>query len=150
MQARSSIRGIAHLSVTVSDMGRAIAFYRALGLSVSEVVHAEGALLDRLTGFLGAQLDMATVEIGDQRLELLQFTHPVSGGGGAPRLCDRGHVHLALLVEDIDHVVTIATQAGFEAVGAIQTVDEGPNLGIRAVYMADPDGLVIEVLQPAD
>ena len=64
------------------------------------------------------------------------------------RPCDVGHVHVALLVDDLDAVLEKIAGSGWKAAGKPQTLKTGPNAGKRVVYVRDPDGTTIEFMQP--
>jgi catechol 2,3-dioxygenase-like lactoylglutathione lyase family enzyme len=58
-------------------------------------------------------------------------------------------VHVALLVEDLDAVLAQITASGWKAAGRPQTLKTGPNASKRVVYVRDPDGTTIELMQIA-
>jgi glyoxylase I family protein len=58
-------------------------------------------------------------------------------------------VHVALLVEDLDVVLADIAASGYKAAGKPQTLTRGPNAGKRVVYVRDPDGTTIELMQVA-
>jgi catechol 2,3-dioxygenase-like lactoylglutathione lyase family enzyme len=51
------------------------------------------------------------------------------------------------MVDDIDRVVEAVRAAGFEPVGPIATVKDGPRPGLRAICTRDPDGVLLEFMQ---
>jgi catechol 2,3-dioxygenase-like lactoylglutathione lyase family enzyme len=56
-------------------------------------------------------------------------------------------VHVALLVEDLDAVLTQIAASGWKTAGKPQTLSTGPNAGKRVIYVRDPDGTTIEFMQ---
>jgi catechol 2,3-dioxygenase-like lactoylglutathione lyase family enzyme len=58
-------------------------------------------------------------------------------------------VHIALTVDDLDAVLSAISPFGWKAAGEPQTLASGPNVGKRVVYVRDPDGTIIEFMQPA-
>ncbi len=47
----------------------------------------------------------------------------------------------------LERVVELLRGAGFEAVGAIQQAAGGPVEGLKVVYVRDPDGVVLELIE---
>jgi catechol 2,3-dioxygenase-like lactoylglutathione lyase family enzyme len=59
-------------------------------------------------------------------------------------------VHVALLVDNLDAVLARIAASGWEAAGKPQRLRSGPNAGKRVVYVRDPDGTTIELMQPSE
>jgi catechol 2,3-dioxygenase-like lactoylglutathione lyase family enzyme len=59
-------------------------------------------------------------------------------------------VHVALLVDDLGSVLEQIAISGWKAAGKPQILKRGPNAGKRVVYVRDPDGTTIELMQPAE
>ena len=82
------------------------------------------------------------------RIELLEyFAPPDRKKDAALRPCDVGHVHVALIVDDLDAVLEKVAASGWKAAGKPQSLTSGPNAGKRVVYVRDPDGTTIEFMQ---
>lgn len=146
----SSLRilGVAHTGITCSDIDRSIAFYRdVLGFPVTDKARRGGALMEQVTGVLGAVIDIAYVDAPGHRIELLSYVAPEDRVRSRLRPCDPGFLHLAFDVEDIEAVVAAVRAAGYEPVNPIPTVTEGSLKGLRGIYTRDPDGVVIELLE---
>ncbi|NQV55083.1 MAG: VOC family protein [Rhodospirillales bacterium] len=147
--AKFKTNKIDHTGVTVSDINASLAFYHdVFGFDVTEPRRLEGEFFETLTGVKDAKLDVAYVEAPGHRIELLQYTIPGERKPSTLRPSDPGFVHLAFEVEDIDEVVTAIREGGFEPVSKPLTSEAGLRKGWRAVYTRDPDGNVIEFLQP--
>jgi catechol 2,3-dioxygenase-like lactoylglutathione lyase family enzyme len=142
-----NVRSTGHTGVTVSDLTRSIAFYRdVLGCQVSQHVRAEGPFFELLTGVPGCQIDVAFVRLPGHVLELSCYRHP-PGRASSLRPCDPGFVHVCLKVSDLERLVAQVGRAGFEPAGAVQQVMDGPLSGMRCVYVRDPDGFVLELIE---
>jgi catechol 2,3-dioxygenase-like lactoylglutathione lyase family enzyme len=64
------------------------------------------------------------------------------------RSCDPGSGHLAFEVERIDAIDARLRAAGCEPRSAPVTIEEpGDWFGCRCLYVADPDGFAIELLE---
>jgi catechol 2,3-dioxygenase-like lactoylglutathione lyase family enzyme len=139
-----------HTGVTVSDIDRAIRFWRdVIGFEVTEKVRRGGELLEMITGVAGAEIDIAYVKAPGHLIELLEYVKPDDTAVSQARPCDPGHMHLCFTVENIDAVVDAARAGGFDPVNPIQTIASGPRKGARAVYTRDPDGIVLEFIEEA-
>lgn len=60
-----------------------------------------------------------------------------------------GNGHIAFNVDDLDPLYDRLTAAGVKSVSLPITPTIGPNRGGRAVYMIDPDGFRVELIQTA-
>ncbi len=55
--------------------------------------------------------------------------------------------HFCLAVEDLDGMYERLVEAGVDFISPPQTPTIGPNQGGRVVYLRDPDGFRVELLQ---
>ena len=119
------IRAIHHVSLLVSDTGRALTFYRdLLGLVV------DGARPDM--DYPGAWLRMDNAQI-----HLLELPD-VLRGSARPKHGGRDR-HVALSVADLDALVT-----ALETAGVAYTLSRS---GRCALFCRDPDGNTIELVE---
>jgi catechol 2,3-dioxygenase-like lactoylglutathione lyase family enzyme len=81
-------------------------------------------------------------------LELFEYKQP---RGTAQDLTPNnpGSSHLAYLVDDLRAMYPRLKDAGVEFISEPIYLDEGPNTGGWALYMKDPNGIVIELFEPA-
>ncbi len=128
-----ALLGLHHVAIIASDRDRALSFYvGALGLAeVARTWRAERE---------SWKIDLALP--GGGQIEL--FTFP-----GAPPRPSRpeaqGLRHLALAVADLD-----AWLAHLEGLGiAVEPVRIDPLTGARFTFVADPDGLPVELVERA-
>jgi catechol 2,3-dioxygenase-like lactoylglutathione lyase family enzyme len=141
------VRSTGHTGVTVSDLDRSIAFYRdVLGCEVSAPVRAEGAFFEAITGVPGCRIDIAFARLPGHVIELLCYRHP-AGRASSLRPCDPGFVHVCLKVADLEQAVERVRGAGLTPVGPVQQAAEGPLRGLKCVYVRDPDGVVLELIE---
>lgn len=137
--------GVAHTGITVSDMDRAIGFFRDIlgGFATEPQLH-DDPIFARITGVSEAKIRIAYVDLPGHKLELLQYLSPAQRAVSALKPCDSGHLHLSLMVEGIDDLVARMTTAGFAPVGPTQTVEDAG--GFRVIYTCGFDRLVIELM----
>ena len=143
------INAVHHVSFTVSDMERSLVFYRdGLGFQVQDDRTVSGPFPETVSGFEGAHLRIIHLRGHGQGLELIQYHQP-EGRALAPRSCDVGSAHLCYVVDDIDADVERLRRFGARFISEPLTVEGGPNAGNRCVYFLDPDGIPMELTQPA-
>jgi len=140
-----------HTGITVSNLERALAFWRGvLGFELSHTAHQTGELAREITGVADAGIKLAALKTpGGHKIELLEYLAPPDRKRADVRPCDVGHVHVALLVDDLEAILEKIAGSGWKAAGEPQTLKTGPNAGKRVVYVRDPDGTTIEFMQVA-
>ena len=138
-----------HTGITVSNLERSLAFWRdVLGFEFSHSAHQKGERPEQITGVKNAELKLTVLKTpSGHKIELLQYVAPADGRHVDLRPCDVGHVHVALIVDDLDAVLQRIAAYGWKAAGKPQTLTQGPNAGKRVVYVRDPDGTTIEFMQ---
>jgi catechol 2,3-dioxygenase-like lactoylglutathione lyase family enzyme len=139
-----------HTGITVSNLERSLAFWRdILGFELSHQPHQTGELASEITGVSGAEISIAVLKGYGHKIELLEYLAPSDRKKVDLRPCDVGFVHVALVVDNLDEILTAITASGWEAAGKPQILTAGPNAGKRVVYVRDPDGTTIEFMQRA-
>ena len=139
--------GFNHTSFTVADLDATIAlFTEGLGFTLVSRGPRDPGLISRMTGIAGAEIEIAFVALGRQRIELIAYRAPADRGHVRPRLCDVGAAHVGLDVDDVDAAVAIAARHGFRLAGEIIAIDAGPNKGRRVCYVRGGDGTTVEFL----
>ena len=144
-----TVSGIDHAGVTVASIKAALVFYRdLLGLRVTDEGEDSGPELDAITGLSGIRIRYAELDLGGgQLLEVIEYTPP-EGGRLFQRPCDTGASHLALRVDDVDAVCARLLAAGVTVPGRPTTISApGRWNGARCVYVEDPDGRTVELVQ---
>jgi catechol 2,3-dioxygenase-like lactoylglutathione lyase family enzyme len=139
-----------HTGITVSNLERSLAFWRdILGFELSHTAHQTGEMAEQITGVKGAELKLAVVKApGGHKIELLEYlASPDRKKHIDLRPCDIGHVHVALIIDDLEAVLKRIAAAGWKEAGKPQMLTTGPNAGKRVVYVRDPDGTTIEFMQ---
>jgi catechol 2,3-dioxygenase-like lactoylglutathione lyase family enzyme len=147
-----TVTRIDHVGITVSDVDRALGFYRdLLGLRViaaSTVAEAEVAELLGLDS--PVQLRIADLDSGDGRIiELLEYVQP-RGRRIAFESSDVATAHIAFTVDDLAAVRERLLDAGATIVSRRPiTISEpgGSFDGAICLYVRDPDGVILELVQ---
>jgi catechol 2,3-dioxygenase-like lactoylglutathione lyase family enzyme len=132
-----------HVSIATQDLDRSVAFYSGLlGLRLMNRGVIDDSLITEMSGESNLKVSFADIDLGrGQVLELLQTE-------GADTPADRPSGHFALAVDDIEEVHRTLTEAGVVSKGTISAIDEpGHWHGAKAVYVLDPDGVTVELIQ---
>jgi catechol 2,3-dioxygenase-like lactoylglutathione lyase family enzyme len=151
-----AVRSIFHVGFVVRDLDASIRFYtEGLGLRVRHQQVQDNDYTRRLVGYEDAFLRIAQFQLpaGDPPpsghvLELVEYTKPSGGPSDAERNT-LGAGHLAFLVDDIEGMVAKLTALGATPLSEPNRITAGINKGGQALYLRDPDGVMLELLQPA-
>ena len=138
-----------HTGFTVSNIERSLVFWRdVLGFELSHRAHHTGDLASEVTGVPGAEISIAVLKGYRHKIELLEYHAPPDRKRVYLRPCDVGSMHVALLVDNLEAVLSAIVESGWKTAGKPQTLKSGPNAGKRVIYVRDPDGTTIEFMQP--
>jgi glyoxylase I family protein len=142
--AELALRDFSHITLRVSDLERALVFYRdGLGLRPIFDVKLDGPGLEAVTGAKGAtgrMVGLLAPGRGKVCLELLGFEHPKSER--APQGRYAGYANVSLSVDDLDAAYAACLARGLQPLQ--KPVEVG---GVRMFFLADPDGTPIELIQ---
>ncbi len=141
--------GTDHISFTVADIDRSLLFYRdILGLPVIADQKPGHAHHSRLTGFAGARLRTVFLALPgvSTKLGLVQYIEPE---GELQELATNkiGDAHICLEVADIQRVYEEWRAKGADFKSEPITSGTGLNRGSQTVYLTDPDGITVQLLQ---
>ena len=138
------------LALNVTDLDRSIRFYTdvfgfvvlyRLDFDNNEVA----ATMEQEGRFRSAMLIR-----DDIRIELLQWVDvPITGSGQRKPMTELGFTHLSFRVEDVDGLTAAILAAGGTLVESTRTVlgDTADPAAGRFIYLTDPDGTRIELMQ---
>ena len=146
-----TVSRIHHVGITTADLERSLHFYRdLLGMRVLAETRLTRPEIAALLGTDVIDLRLVILDAGDGRiLELLQYASP-HGRHVDYASRDSGTGHVALEVKDLDAIL-----AGIEAAGGsvisrhpVTAEDtEGIFAHARLIYVRDPDGMILELVQ---
>lgn len=141
------ITGIHHFALTVSDADRSIAFYTGLfGLELHSDREVDRDYVERITGVPGAHVRIVHLRGYGSQLELLEYKRP-RGAERARSLPDAGSAHVCFTSDDLDADVARLQAAAVVFRSPPVETTSGPNRGGRGVYVEDPDGNAVEIVQ---
>jgi catechol 2,3-dioxygenase-like lactoylglutathione lyase family enzyme len=153
---RAAVSAVESVSLTVSDMDRAVRFYSDV-LAFRKISDREvsGKAYEQLWNMSDVHARAVRLQLGDEQIELVQFLN--AAGRGIPadsRSNDRWFQHVAIIVSDMNAAYQRLGQ--FNVRGTSRSPQRLPAwnrnaAGIEAYYFRDPDDHNLEVLAfPAD
>lgn len=149
-QNASRVRRIHHVGITVAKLDRSLAFYRDL-LGMTVIGLSDDEDVGAIVGMQETRVRIADLDVGDdQILELLEYdSGNKSGRSNGPDTV--GSCHLSLQVGDLRSALSRLASAGFMPMGEPAALSIG---GVwedcTVVYLRDPDGVIIELIERAD
>lgn len=138
-----------HTGFVVSDMERSLAFYKdVLGLKEEMNAIREGPGISEVVGYPDAKLHVVYLGTGDLKhsVELIQYLNPPGGKISPTERNAVGACHLGIVVDDLDAVYEELSSKGAKFLGP-PVVRESNIYGRKVVYLQDPDGNWLELLE---
>jgi lactoylglutathione lyase len=138
-----------HVGISVRSLSESTKFYKEL-LGFEEVFswNPKAEYIGVLTGYPEVDLNATILKLPgvDVFLEILEYGNvdlkAIDHGNANP-----GIAHIAFFVDDVDSWYETLTKKGVLSVSKPVTPTMGPNKGGRAIYMIDPDGVRVELIQ---
>lgn len=147
----ASITSAHHMGLQVEDLERSLAFYRdVLGFELLFAWNPQADYIRELVGYPEADIHVAILRLPgtDVVLELLDYRN-VERRAVDTRTANPGTAHIAFFVDDLDALYAELVARGVRSVSPPVTPTIGPNEGGRVVYLIDPDGIRVELIQSA-
>lgn len=135
-----------HFGICVSDLERTLRFYcEGLGFEQQETFDLDSTVVEGLDRALEvggpAHITSQWIQLGDMRIELLQFLSHTPQGAPSSHRDQLGITHLSFYVDDVDAYAKRLTEFG----GTIlDTTRSAP--GIELIFLSDPDGVRVELM----
>lgn len=155
---RPQFIAVDHVSRTVPDLEAAVRFYvDAFGASeLFRIGPIDAADLPRdaqgrdwmetHVGVRGARLTLAMLRLAPNlKLQMIQYDKPSGRNDRPPRNCDLGGHHIAFQVADTEAAADYLRSKGCTVLEII-AMDSGPLAGTKNVYVQDPWGLQLELV----
>jgi catechol 2,3-dioxygenase-like lactoylglutathione lyase family enzyme len=136
---------VQHIAVSVSDMEKALEFYRdLLGLEVMMDMEMEGdPAIEAILGVEGIKMRYVLFSGKGAQLNLLEFKNPKGENiAQTMRPYDHGIHHIAFSVDDVEAAYKELSAKGVEFLSPPQ--DTGL---AKANAMRGPDGVIIELFE---
>jgi catechol 2,3-dioxygenase-like lactoylglutathione lyase family enzyme len=140
------IKNIRHTGIVVSDMGRALEFYRDLmGLKTVIDFGEEGGFIDTVTNLKNVRLRMVKLVAEDGAMvELLHYASHPQPERLENKLCELGPTHLAFTVADVEQLYAEWSAKGVKCNSAPVISPDGK---AKLFFCQDPDGTFLEIVQ---
>jgi len=144
--ALTSSTALARISLTTANAQALAGFYeKALGFTQTGNSTMEATLY----GMSGSQAEVITLCLGEQSIELVQFSQPGAPYPANPASYDPWFQHFAVVVTDIN-----AAYQQIQSVGGATTISQDPPVtlpvssgGITAIKLRDPEMHPFELIQ---
>lgn len=137
-----------HVAIVTPDLDRMIAFYSNIldsGLQ-SRAMVGPGPQSDKMGGLQNAQLEGAWLPTTNMLLEFWQFHAPEFPPTEAQTtMLDLGFTHICLETDDLEHDIARMINAGAAIIS-----DPVETYNVRIQFARDPDGNIVELLEPQD
>jgi catechol 2,3-dioxygenase-like lactoylglutathione lyase family enzyme len=136
-----------HAGIVVTDLERALGFYRdLLGLKIVRTMDESGPYLDNLLGLKDVRVTTVKLapEGGGALVELLFFQSPIANAQGKRGIYEIGPSHVAFTVQDLDGLFQRLSRAGVSFTTAPQISPDGL---AKVAFCQDPDGSPIELVE---
>ena len=139
-----------HLSITVKDLDKVIAFFRDV-MEVDNIwpeYSYQGPMIDKLIGFSGTHIRVAKVETPNLIIEFIQYLSP-AGRELNGETNDVGCPHIGFEIEDIDYAYEKLSKNGvrFKSPPVLITSESSPMKGWKAAYCVGPENINLELMQ---
>jgi glyoxylase I family protein len=145
------IRDYHHTVLLVSDFDRSLDFYcDTLGFElISRDEDRRGPFLDQMFNIEGVVIKLALIRAGGEIVEVIEVVSPEAitrDDGSAVRY---GIARVGWEVDEIEKMVEELTAKGVEFLSDIVDMTVGHYAGGKVVFFRDPDGIILELQQPA-
>ena len=142
------ITGFNHSSFTVSDLDRSLDFYcNIIGMKRISYANRPQDYSETVTGIKGCAMKIAYLTGWGHRLELIEY---MGSEKKSQTSCtdNIGAGHICFNVTDIKSMAEKYRNMGVELQSDPIVIPAGTNKGGMTLYMKDPDGIIIELIQP--
>ncbi|WNM39430.1 VOC family protein [Micromonospora halotolerans] len=136
-----------HVSIVVSDLAAAVAFFVELGMEREGEAPIEGRWVDRVNGIDDVRVDIVMMRTpdGHGKVELTRFRSPaaISAEPSAAPPNTLGLRSIMFAVDDVDDVVARLRPHGGELVGEVVRYEDI----YRLCYLRGPEGIIVALAE---
>ena len=141
------VTGLNHCGIQVADLERSIAFYeQLLGVRAELRWLKDNQTVQELAGYPGLEVHGAAMRIpgSDVIFEILEYRN-VDRTPVDPATANPGTGHVCFYVDDLQSLYVRLLSLGVEFISPPLVATSAPHR--RVVYLIDPDGIRVELLQ---
>jgi glyoxylase I family protein len=141
------LKNIRHVGLVVSDIVKALEFYRdLLGLKIQGTTDEKGDFINKLLAKENIELKTIKLSADDNatRIELLEFSGPKSNHNEKIRLSNSGFTHIALTVNNLDEMYLRLKKANVQFNCPPKL---SPNGKLKVTFCRDFEGNYLELIE---
>ena len=132
-----------HVGITVSDLDATTEFYQSVfDCEIIAEFSVDGDAFATGVDIENASAEFVHLDLGSVRLELVAY-EPTGNDRLPADLNDAGATHIGITVDDVDEFYE-SLPSSVETLSPPQTTETGTKI----CFLRDPDGTLIEVLNP--
>jgi glyoxylase I family protein len=145
------IRDYHHTVLLVSDFNRSLDFYcDTLGFElISRDEDRRGPFLDQMFNVNEVVIKLALIRAGGEIVEVIEVVSPPEITRHDGTDARYGIARIGWEVDEIEAMVEELTAKGVEFLSDIVDMTVGHYAGGKVVFFRDPDGIILELQQPA-
>jgi lactoylglutathione lyase len=143
------VNGTHHTGFSVLDLDRSIEFYSMLGCEVIWQRETTDEYFGKIVGIVDCVARAAHLRIPGSThvIELFEYVPHQSATNLVPN--QPGHSHVCFVVDDLPAAYAELKARGVRFTSEPVLITAGVNTGGYGVYMLDPNGITLELFQPA-
>ena len=145
-----NVIGVSHVGLCVSNFDLSLRFYtEGLGFECAEGWDIPSAMAPLAEVPRPMECRSQMLVRGATKIELLGWRIPVAEGQASTRRNQIGFTHLSVLVEDIRACADRLVELGGSRLAHTEMHIPMPNGTMHVLFVGDPDGVRIELMQQA-
>lgn len=139
---------VSHVGLCVSDLDRALRFYcDGLGFEMAEAYDVGNEVAHTLEVSGDVELRSQMVQRDGMKVELLAWASPGVTGTPSAHRNHRGLTHLSFTVAGIEAAAAHLVECGGTVIESTRTRIEFPGGYNDLIFLADPDGTRVELME---
>ena len=136
-----------HTGFITPDIDAPVRFWEdALGFEAQPIGERRGAWIGPFMGVPEAQVRLVHLYGHGTHIEFIQFETP-DDTPVTPRASQGNVAHVCLRTSDVGALRARILAGGGSEQGRLVAIDEGIAKGLRGLYMKDPHGILIEIVE---
>lgn len=138
-----------HTGFITPDIEASVRFWeKALGFEAKPIGERRKAWISAFLGVEGVAVRLVHLYGHGTHLEFIEFETPKDDPSEV-RVTQGGVAHVCLRTSDVEALRARILAEGGSDQGRLVAIDEGIALGLRGLYMRDPHGVLIELVEMA-